>query len=145
MRRVIFASLLILIAAAGNAQHQNAKSLMVAWEKSWNTYDLDEVQRLFVNDSSVTYFSSERAGLIHGIDSLVKHHKGFGFVSGGKTSPNKLWLSGIRYLPAAVTATWHFQRPGNPEQRGPVTFILHRDAKGLRIAHAHFSNDPKAR
>lgn len=116
---------------------------MMTWERSWNTYDLDVIQKLFVNDSSVTYFSSERAGLIHGIDSLVKHHRSFGFVSGGKVPTNKLWLTELRYLPAAVTATWHFQRPGSPEQRGPVTFILKEDAKGLRIAHAHFSNDPK--
>jgi hypothetical protein len=143
--RSLITFLILLLSSVGYAQHQNAKSLIVAWEKSWNTYDLDEVQHLFVNDSSVTYFSSERAGLIHGIDSLVRHHKGFGFLSGGKTSPNKLWLTEIRYLPAAVTAIWHFQRPGSPEQRGPVTFSLHRDAKGLRIAHAHFSNDPKPR
>lgn len=145
MGRTVIFSLLMLSATAGCAQHQNAKSLILAWEKSWNTYDLNEVQQLFVNDSSVTYFSSERAGLIHGIDSLIRHHKGFGFVAGGKTTPNKLWLTEIRYLPAAVTATWHFLKPGSPEQRGPVTFILHRDAKGLRIVHAHFSNDPKPR
>jgi len=135
----------MLIAVYGFTQHQNAKSLIGAWEKSWNTYDLDEVGRLFVSDSTVTYFSSERPGLIHGFDSLIHHHRGFGFVPGGKTSPNRLWLTEVRYLPAAVTATWHFKRPEGPEQRGPVTFILHRGAKGLRIAHAHFSNDPKAR
>lgn len=115
----------------------------MAWEKSWNTYDLDAVPQLFINDSSVTYFSSERAGLIHGIDSLVKHHRGFGFVPGGKVSSNRLWLTELRYLPLALTATWHFQRPESPEQKGPVTFMLKKSANGIRIAHAHFSNDPK--
>ena len=60
----------------------------------WNNYDLNQVDKLF--DSSSTYFSSERAGLIHGKDSLKKHHESFGFVAGGKESANKLWLEDIR-------------------------------------------------
>lgn len=141
--KYFFVFALSLVLTAGYAQGRTAKDLITAWEKSWNTYDLNAVPLLFVNDSSVTYFSSERAGLIHGIDSLVKHHRGFGFVAGGKVSTNKLWLTELRYLPSAVTAIWHFQRPGSPEQRGPVTFVLKMYAKDIRIAHAHFSNDPK--
>ena len=140
--------LLLLFSGAllsAQAQEKTPEQLMTAWEKSWNTYDLLEVRRLFVNDPSVTYFSSERAGLIQGIDSLVKHHRGFGFVEGGKTSPNKLWLTDVRHRHLSVTAIWHFERPGSPEQRGPVTFILQQDGSGYRIAHAHFSNDPKGR
>lgn len=143
--KLFFLAPLVILSATCLAQERTPKALIAAWEKSWNTYDLNEVQRLFVNDSSVTYFSSERAGLIHGIDSLLKHHRSFGFVPGGKSSANRLWLTGIRYLPSAVTATWHFQRPDNPEQRGPVTFILKSVPGGKRIAHAHFSNDPKGR
>ncbi len=124
-------------------QEKSQRTLIEAWEKSWNTYDLNEVSRLFVDDTSVTYFSSERPGLIRGIDSLVAHHRRFGFVTGGKASENKLWLSEVRYLPGAVTATWHFQRPGRDEQRGPVSFVLKKMQQGYRIAHAHFSNDPK--
>ncbi len=135
--------LLFTLSAVGFGQQKTPKEVITAWEKSWNTYDLEAVTQLFVNDSSVTYFSSERAGLIHGIDSLKKHHRGFGFLPGGKVSSNRLWLTELRYLPLAVSATWHFQRPGSPEQRGPVTFILRKDPKGILIAHAHFSNDPK--
>lgn len=142
MRKTVLVLFLVIHGVAWG-QPKTAMVLMTAWEKSWNTYDLNEVGHLFVKDSSVTYFSSERAGLIHGFDSLYRHHQGFGFVPGGKVSPNKLWLTELRYLPSAVTATWHFQRPDSPEQRGPVTFILRRDAQGIRIAHAHFSNDPK--
>lgn len=141
----ILTLLFILLPALGIAQERTPQRLMAAWERSWNTYDLNEVTRLFVNDSSVTYFSSERAGLIHGMDSLLRHHRSFGFVPGGKSATNRLWLSGTRYLPAAVTATWHFQRPGSDEQKGPVTFILKTVPGGYRIAHAHFSNDPKGR
>ncbi|MDZ4716253.1 MAG: hypothetical protein SH819_12370 [Cytophagales bacterium] len=142
MRGVVLL-LLCLSGAAVIAQPRSARELVQAWEKSWNTYDLRAVHELFVTDSSVTYFSSEKPGLIHGFDSLYRHHVGFGFVEGGKSSANRLWLTEVRYLEAAVTATWHFQRPGSPPQRGPVTFILVRDGKGYRIGHAHFSNDPK--
>ena len=141
--KYLFCVALLFGLYSAQAQYRSEKELIKAWEKSWNTYDLAVVQQLFVSDSTVTYFSSERPGLIHGIDSLMKHHRGFGFVNGGKVSPNKLWLTEVRYLPLAVTATWHFQRPGVVEQRGPVTFILKKNQKGVRIAHAHFSNDPK--
>lgn len=137
---------LIIIAfgwISASGQEETPRDLIIAWEKSWNTYDLNEVHRLFVNDTSVTYFSSERPGLIHGIDSLVAHHQRFGFVAGGKVSGNRLWLSDVRYLPGAVTATWHFQRASGNEQKGPVSFVLKKVPQGYRIAHAHFSNDPK--
>lgn len=137
--------ILLFLPFALRGQVSSPELLITAWEKSWNTCDLNEVTRLFVNDPTVTYFSSERQGLILGIDSLVKHHRGFGFVPGGKTTANRLWLSEIRYLPNAVTATWHFQRPGATEQKGPVTFILKAVSGGFRIAHAHFSNDPQGR
>ena len=137
--------LLALSLTLAFGQQTSPHTLIQAWEKSWNTYDLNAVTELFVNDSSVTYFSSERPGLIRGMDSLVTHHRSFGFVPGGKKSENRLWLTETRYLAGAVTATWHFQRPGGEEQRGPVTFILMRQPTGYRIAHAHFSNDPKGK
>lgn len=143
--RLRWITLLLLIGSVSYGQQKTPRALIAAWERSWNTYDLNDVTKLFVNDSSVTYFSSERPGLIHGIDSLVAHHRSFGFVPGGKTSENRLWLSAVRYLPNAVTATWHFRRPGGDEQRGPVTFILRTDKSGYRMAHAHFSNDPKGK
>jgi hypothetical protein len=114
------------------------------WVAMWNSYDLDQVARLFVADNTVTYFSSETPGTIQGYDRLVAHHRVFGFVPGGKISPNRLWLDEqiIRWRSdvATVFAIWYFRR-GDAEQaqRGPVTFIL-VPADGYRIAHAHFSN-----
>ena len=143
--KTLLSLFLCCIVGQTQAQEKSPQQLLAAWEKSWNTYDLNEVRRLFVADQTVTYFSSERPRLIQGIDSLIKHHRGFGFVEGGKTSTNRLWLSEVLHRPLSVTATWHFQRPGSPEQRGPVTFILQSDGTGYRIAHAHFSNDPKGR
>lgn len=143
MRAIGFICIIISFQAAAQKPFTTPDALIKSWEAFWNTYDLREVPQLFVNDSTVTYFSSERAGLIKGIDNLVKHHEGFGFLTGGKKSENKLWLSDVHYFPSAVIATWHFQRPGADEQRGPVTFVLKKDKSGYKIQHAHFSNDPK--
>jgi hypothetical protein len=47
-------SILLFAALSAQAQHRNEQELIKAWEKSWNTYDLDEVTRLFVNNSLIT-------------------------------------------------------------------------------------------
>jgi ketosteroid isomerase-like protein len=115
------------------------------WVKFWNTYDLDQVGNLFLRDGRVTYFSSEKQGVIKGYEALVKHHEGFGFVKGGKTQPNRLWLEGMDIEDfgdsAIVCAVWFFKRPNaeNP-QKGPVTIVYERTRDGWRIAHANFGN-----
>ncbi|MBS7631668.1 hypothetical protein KEJ47_08920 [Candidatus Bathyarchaeota archaeon] len=121
------------------------RSMIAKWVSIWNNYDLSMVEKLFLNDSRVSYFSSERKGLIKGIDKLVKHHEGFGFVPGGKTQPNRLWLEDIDIevfnRTAIVTALWFFQRGGaNNIQSGPVTLVYVLDGVEWRIAHANFSN-----
>jgi hypothetical protein len=45
------------------------------WVKFWNTYDLNQVEKLFLKDDRVTYFSSERQGVIKGYEALVRHHE----------------------------------------------------------------------
>lgn len=143
MNRFAIVIVFSLVPLAARAQgEQTPAALIQAWTKSWNTYDLREVRRLFVSDSTVTYFSSERRGFIRGIDSLVAHHRRFGFVEGGKSSPNKLWLTHTVFRKGWVAATWHFQRPGSVPQLGPVTFVLATDGSTWKIQHAHFSNDP---
>jgi ketosteroid isomerase-like protein len=121
------------------------KEAVEAWVRLWNTYDLDDVRRLFLDDGRVTYFSSEKQGLIKGIDSLVRHHEEFGFVVGGKETSNRLWLEDIDIEEfegsASVKADWLFQRKGaDMVQRGPVTILYVKAGDGWRIAHAHFSN-----
>jgi tetratricopeptide (TPR) repeat protein len=125
------------------------RSTLSAWMLAWNTYDLDLAAALFVQGPATTYYSSERPGRIEGFDAVMAHHRGFGFVPGGKASDARLWLDGFDVRedgPAAfVTATWFFDRDAASEaaaQQGPVTFVLQRAADGWRIAHAHFSNDP---
>lgn len=124
-------------------------ALVDAWVALWNSYDLDQVGRLFLMDGRVTYFSSEKQGIVRGAEALLAHHAGFGFVPGGKESANRLWLEDrtLRMFTdcAIVTAIWCFQRGGAGNvQRGPVTLVYVRAEDGWRIAHASFGNYPSA-
>lgn len=121
-----------------------SEAVVDEWVEIWNNFDLDMVEKLFLNDERVTYFSSEKEGLIKGIDSLVEHHRGFGFVEGGTETGNKLWLEDVAIEEfgelVVVKADWLFQRKGSDtQQRGPVT-IIYVKMDRYRIAHAHFSN-----
>ncbi len=128
----------------------SAGATLLAWSLSWNLYDLDLAEKLFERSGRTSYFSSEKPGRIEGFDGLVEHSRSFGFVPGGKTSDNRLWLEDVRVLGgedmALATAIWHFDRDAagpSPAQRGPVTFVFLRDGEIWKILHAHFANDPK--
>ena len=117
------------------------------WVAMWNSYDLSRVEKLFLTDSTVTYFSSEREGLIKGIEAVIEHHRGFGFVEGGKAQPNKLWVEDVhttvRLNVAVVSGIWYFLNQSDGEDqtsKGPFTAIYVQDENEYRIAHMHFSN-----
>lgn len=119
--------------------------LVDAWVETWNTYDLTKAMELFLDDPRVTYFSSEKQGTVRGREALTEHHRGFGFIEGGKDQPNRLWLedTGIDEFNECVivTAVWCFKRGGSDEvQRGPVTMVYVHTGEGYRIAHANFGN-----
>jgi ketosteroid isomerase-like protein len=142
--------LMILLALTGPLQDRDAAvtRTLDAWVEMWGSYDLDQVRKLFVDDGTVTYFSSEYGGLIQGIDPLVRHHAGFGFRAGGAPTGSRLWLEDveIRWADGAalVLAQWLFtsaDAPGGP-QRGPVTFVLVARGGDYRIQHAHFADAP---
>jgi len=121
-----------------------SEKIVDEWVEIWNNYDLNMVKELFLDDERVTYFSSEKQGLIKGIDKMIKHHREFGFVEGGKETGNKLWLEDVEIEEfgdtVVVKADWVFQRKGSDkQQKGPVT-IVYVKADRYRIAHAHFSN-----
>ena len=122
----------------------NTEKIVGEWVKSWNTYDLNDVDRLFLLDSKLTYFSSEKQGIITGIEAVREHHKGFGFVEGGKEQPNKLWVEDLHTSTfgktVVVTGIWFFQRPDGSKQRGPVTIVYVNVKDEFRIAHMNFSN-----
>jgi len=122
----------------------DTEKIVGEWVKIWNTYDLNEVDRLFLQDSKLTYFSSEKQGIIKGIEAVREHHIGFGFVEGGKEQPNKLWVEDLHTSTfgntAVVTCIWFFQRPDGSKQRGPVTIVYIKVNDEFRIAHMNFSN-----
>lgn len=118
---------------------------MAAWVNLWNTYDLSLVDDLFLTDSTVTYFSSEREGLITGIEAVLTHHEGFGFVHGGKEAEQELWVDDVHTAThgptSIVTGVWFFgQRDDAPDevQRGPFTFVYVLMGAEYRLAHLNF-------
>ena len=125
----------------------NTEELINSWVELWNTYDLNLLDKLFVTDSSLTYFSSEKEGAIQGFEAVCEHHAGFGFVEGGKESENKLWVEDLQTSVfekgAVVTGIWFFRRGTGekaPVQRGPVTFVYVQKGNEYKLIHLHFAN-----
>ena len=119
---------------------------MASWVELWRTYDLDRLDDLFWMDDRVTYFSSETEGLIRGGEALVEHHRGFGFVPGGVTPEQELWVEDVHATDlgesAVVGAVWFFgdRAARNDAQRGPMSVVYSREGTRYRIAHMHFAN-----
>jgi len=146
-------ALLLLVAACGPADRSpappetfDAEAQVAAWVELWSTRDLALVDELFVNDSSVTYFSSEREGLIEGFAAVRAHHEGFGFVEGGTEPDRELWVEDVRSTvfgnAAVVGAIWLFgDRAAPPDSiaRGPMTIVYVWAGDRYRIAHMHFA------
>ena len=137
----------LLVALALAAAEPDVDRLVARWVGLWNSYDLDVVDELFLQDSRVTYFSSEKEGLVRGIEAVREHHKGFGFVPGGKKAERELWVENVETdvfgETAVVTATWFFGSRSAPvaeNQRGPMTLVLVRVDGRYRLAHLHFAS-----
>jgi len=125
------------------------------WVDAWNTRDLDRVDDLFLTDSTVTYFSSEREGLIRGIEAVREHHVNMGFAPGGAPAESELWIEDVNYrqpgLYYVVTAVWYFgdrTAPRDSIQHGPMTAVYVRVGNdeynsSYRIGHMHFSEYPR--
>lgn len=132
-------------------QPEEVESIMQQWLELWHTYDTDKIENIFWNSPALTYFSSEKKGLIKGYAQLKPHHEDFGFVSGGKIPANSLWLEEmtitLHHSTAVVDAIWYFgdkQLPRDSVQKGPCTFVIIKDEDALaKIAHVHFGNYPR--
>jgi ketosteroid isomerase-like protein len=146
--------LVVFVAACGGQSQSQAPSggfdadaQIAAWVDLWNTRDLSKVDELFLADSRVTYFSSEREGLIQGAAAVREHHEGFGFVEGGIEPEQELWVEDIQSsvygTVAVVTAVWSFgdrSAPRDSISRGPMTVVYTLVDDRYRIAHIHFAN-----
>lgn len=118
------------------------------WLTLWSSYDLNLLDSIFWKDADMTYFSSEKRGLIKGFNEMRPHHEGFGFVSGGMKPSKELCLEDIDVTLqpdfAVVGAIWYFgdrTLPKDSVQNGPVSFVLLRNNEGVvKIAHTHFAN-----
>ncbi len=124
------------------------RSLLNAWVELWGSYDLDAVDSLFIQDSRLTYFSSETEGLIRGYDAIIEHHRGFGFEPGGVERDRLIWVEDVEIVDfestALIGAIWYFGDPDSPgdAQRGPMSFLAVRTDEGYRIGHMHFATYP---
>ena len=119
------------------------------WVALWEEYDLDRLPHVFLWDSSLTYFSSERVGLIRGADAVREHYRSMGFVEGGRAATQSLWIeemhASVFQDAAVVTAVWLFgdrDAESNSWQLGPMTAVYRWDGGRWRIAHMHFANYP---
>ena len=144
-----------LIFSAGCSQSESiessapifdAETYINEWVGFWNTYNLDRVDELFLNDARLTYFSSELEGLISGMDAVWEHHAGFRFVSGGREPEQELWVEDVRSSDygstAVVTARWFFGDRSverDSISQGPMTAVYTLDGDGYKIAHMHFA------
>jgi len=130
--------------SAESKGHGELSSLINDWLGLWNSYDLSKVARIFTPD--VTYFSSDKEGLIRDLGGVLEHHKGFGFVPGGKKSGNTLSardvaMSFLSETSAVLTGFWFFERAIDPSknQRGPFTIVVRKTEAGWRMSHLHFA------
>lgn len=131
-----------------NPAHRTVEDALKTWTVMWNMADLTLLYSLFSANPAPSYFSSEKKGLIRGLEPLVEHHRELGFTAGGKAQDNRLWLEDVHVQPfgtaALVTARWFFDKSvgeEGPVEQGPVTFVLVLAPDGYRIVHAHFAND----
>ncbi len=137
--------LAVVSSVAAQASRDTPQELLDAWVELWATKDLDRVPQLFLQDDSLTYFSSETEGLLTGFDRIVEHHRGFDFVPGGEPPDQVIWVDEVRIdefgETALIGAIWYFGNPQAPDdaQRGPMSVLAVRTSDGYRIAHMHFA------
>ncbi len=124
----------------------SAEDLLEGWLAMWRRYDLDRMADLFVNDDALTYFPSDREGLIEGFAAVREYHEGLGFVAGGFQPESEMWLEQVTVADfeesAVIGAVWYFGTRVNRRAagRGPLTMVLARTDAGYRISHVNFGN-----
>jgi len=132
--------------STASADAATPRAALDGWLEMWSEYDLDGVSALFVNDDALTYFASDREGVIQGFDAVLEYHRGLGFTAGGFDPENELWIEQATLSDfeesAVVTATWYFgtRLTRRIAGRGPLTMVIARTASGYRISHVNLGN-----
>ncbi len=132
--------------SASGAGAATPNALLESWLAMWRRYDLDRVDQLFVRDDALTYFPSDRQGLIEGINEVRAYHAALGFVSGGFQPQSELWLENVTIADfgesAVIGAIWYFGNRVNRQAagRGPLTMVFTRTSAGYLISHVNFGN-----
>jgi imidazolonepropionase-like amidohydrolase len=139
------------VVSTASADAATPRAVLDAWLEMWREYDLDRVSELFVNGDALTYFPSDREGVIQGFDAVLDYHRGLGFTPGGFDPDNELWLEQVTLSDfeesAVVSAVWYFgtRLTRRVAGRGPLTMVVARTASGYRISHVNFGNYPPER
>jgi len=154
LKQITIIILLVLIGCSTATEKKTtlteieSNAVIGKWLNLWETYDVNKLGDVFLESDKLTYFSSEKRGLIKGYDKMKPHHIGFGFVEGGKKPAKSLWLENIETRvydgSTMVGGVWYFGDKSLPKDsisNGPVTFIIVKDKQGLaKIIHTHFAN-----
>jgi imidazolonepropionase-like amidohydrolase len=120
-----------------------------AWLAVWRRYDLDGVRDVFLDDASLTYFSSDSEGVKQGLEAVLEHHRQLGFVPRGFQPEQELWVEDTLIADfaesAVVTGVWYFGNRVAREGagRGPLTMVLERTSNGYKISHLNLANYPR--
>lgn len=128
--------------ASPSQQDFDLHKVIDRWVNMWDTYDLAQVDKLFLPSPEITYFSSEKETVMKGIEAVREHHLNFGFVDGGKKTQSKLWVEDLHALTlgtaAVVTGIWFFSQSAWKTQYGPFTFVYTQKDNDFLLAHVHF-------
>lgn len=134
---------------AVTAGHESPRLALNAWLNLWRRYDLDALDDVFLMDPALTYFASDREGVIEGWEAVRSYYEEQGFVRGGFPVTDELWLENTVITDfdesAVVSAVWRFGNRVTPEAsgRGPFSMVIVKTNSGFRVSHVNMSNYPR--
>lgn len=130
--------------------HESPRQALNAWLNLWRRYDLDALEDVFLVDPALTYFASDSEGVIEGWEAVRSYYEEQGFVPGGFSVTDELWLEDTLITDfedsAVVSAVWRFGNRVTPETagRGPFTMVIVRTNTGFRVSHVNMANYPRS-
>lgn len=129
--------------------HESPRQALNAWLNLWRRYDLDALEDVFLVDPALTYFASDTEGVMQGWDAVRSYYEEQGFVPGGFSVTDELWLENTLITDfeesAVVSAVWRFGNRVTPADagRGPFTMVVVKTNTGFRVSHVNMANYPR--